>query len=498
MSGELIIACAKGLFIGHQAGSRQTRTPWLRAFCHALETAIKLLIVVAGYVLAWTISSYCTIAPGVSSVSFAGAVTVVLVMLMGVRWLPVGLGVLIALGLQTDPLSSAWPSVADSLQHIVIYGLTGLYLRSLETRPAPAKHSVLTTTTKSTAVIFSASVASTILMFATGTHPTVSTDNMQPLLLSFWAGELSGLLIGVPLIMLARTAVLDAVASDAKSVPSMLKQGAGLGVLLYVLFGLGIALLAAFLPSVFESRPQIGIVLLVPVLLAGLSHGKPVALLVMATSGATYLTMGVSLEADLGQAIEMQILLVVATTGALLAGAAHTDRLREWTHANVDVLTGLPNRRLLGDRIQQMWIRSQRIRNRLAILYIDLDQFKKVNDSLGHDAGDLLLVRTAKRIQGCVRASDTVARLAGDEFIVMLVDVDGAPGVHRVADEIVSALSEPFRVGDQQVSVSASVGIAISPDDGDHPEILLRHADAALYEAKREGRNGFRRYNGIR
>ncbi len=496
MSGELIMACAKGLFLGHQAGSRQTRTPWLRAFRHALETAIKLLIVVAGYVLAWTISSHFTMTPGVSSVSFAGAVTVVVVMLMGARWLPVGFGILTALGLQTDPLSSAWPSVAGSLQHIVIYGLTGLYLRSLETRPA--KHSALTTTTKSIAVMSSASVASTILIVTTGIPPTDPTDSMQPLVLPFWAGELLGLLIGVPLTILARRAVLDAVAPDAKSVPSMLKQGAVLGVLLYVLFGVGIASLAAFLPSAFESRPQIGTLLLVPVLLAGLSHGKPAALLVMATSGATYLTIGASLEADLGQAIEMQILLVVATTGALLAGAAHTDRLREWTHANIDVLTGLPNRRLLGDRIQQMWIRSKRTRNRLAILYIDLDQFKEVNDSLGHDAGDLLLVRTAKCMQDCVRASDTVARLAGDEFIVMLVDVDGAPGVHRVADEIVRALAEPFRVGDQQVSVSASLGIAISPDDGDDPEILLRHADTALYEAKREGRNGSRRYNGIR
>ncbi len=159
--------------------------------------------------------------------------------------------------------------------------------------------------------------------------------------------------------------------------------------------------------------------------------------------------------------------------------------------AYYDALTGLPNRSLFRDRLQQAMKRSARDRLPLALLFIDLDRFKAVNDSLGHIAGDRLLVEAGRRISACVRDSDTVARLGGDEFTVILAGLQLPEGVVRVAGELVAALAMPFELGPETVHVSASIGIALHPDDGDDLEGLIEAADRAMYDAKTRGRNGY-------
>jgi diguanylate cyclase (GGDEF)-like protein/PAS domain S-box-containing protein len=178
---------------------------------------------------------------------------------------------------------------------------------------------------------------------------------------------------------------------------------------------------------------------------------------------------------------------------ALLSDITEKKRSDEiiWEHANYDPLTHLPNRRLFRDRLQQEIKKTQRAGLSLALLFIDLDRFKEVNDTLGHNIGDLLLVEAARRIRGCVRDSDTVARLGGDEFTVILPQLNDTAHVEQVAEAIVRTLARPFKLGEEMAYVSASVGITIYPADAVEVEDLLKNADQAMYVAKNQGRNGF-------
>lgn len=162
-----------------------------------------------------------------------------------------------------------------------------------------------------------------------------------------------------------------------------------------------------------------------------------------------------------------------------------------WRQANFDALTGLPNRSMFHDRLEQVIKKAHRHQERAALLFLDLDFFKEVNDTLGHAMGDKLLQEAARRVRNCVRESDTVARLGGDEFTVILDEVNAASPVERVASDILRALAEPFQLGLEQVYVSASIGITFYPEDGTEIDTLLKNADQAMYAAKAQGRNRF-------
>jgi diguanylate cyclase (GGDEF)-like protein len=156
-----------------------------------------------------------------------------------------------------------------------------------------------------------------------------------------------------------------------------------------------------------------------------------------------------------------------------------------------DTLTGLPNRRMFRDRLEQEIKKSKRDEQQLAILFMDLDHFKEVNDTLGHDCGDLLLVQAGRRIAACVRESDTVARMGGDEFTVILTDLVNTSHLGGILQKILQALAEVFQLGSEQVFVTASIGITMYPLDGTEVEDLFKNADQALYVAKGAGRNRF-------
>jgi diguanylate cyclase (GGDEF)-like protein/PAS domain S-box-containing protein len=162
-----------------------------------------------------------------------------------------------------------------------------------------------------------------------------------------------------------------------------------------------------------------------------------------------------------------------------------------WEQANFDALTKLANRHMLQDRLQQEIKKSRRSNGQLALLIIDLDRFKEVNDTLGHDMGDVLLVEASQRISACVRTSDTVARLGGDEFVIILSSLDELGCVERIARSLTSSLVQPFRLGEEEAYISASIGIAIFPNDANDLESLLKHADQAMYVSKNAGRNRF-------
>jgi diguanylate cyclase (GGDEF)-like protein len=164
--------------------------------------------------------------------------------------------------------------------------------------------------------------------------------------------------------------------------------------------------------------------------------------------------------------------------------------------AQHDGLTGLPNRNLLHDRIQRALVAAARNQTRVGILFIDLDRFKTINDSLGHQVGDRLLQAVAQRLLSCVREGDTVARQGGDEFVVVLPSLNDAEDAARVAQKIREQLPQSFVIEQQEFNVTPSIGICLYPDDGSDVETLKRHADTAMYQAKEGGRNTYRFFTG--
>ncbi|BCB25974.1 hypothetical protein SKTS_08600 [Sulfurimicrobium lacus] len=163
--------------------------------------------------------------------------------------------------------------------------------------------------------------------------------------------------------------------------------------------------------------------------------------------------------------------------------------------ATHDTLTGLPNRKLLLDRLGSAITLSIREQRHVGLLFLDLDNFKWVNDSLGHASGDKLLIAIGERLQGVIRTSDTVARLGGDEFVVLLMHPDSLNDVSHVAQKIIDAVAQPLDLNGTDFHVTTSMGICVFPNDGDNPETLLQHADTAMYAAKAAGRNQFRYFD---
>ena len=163
--------------------------------------------------------------------------------------------------------------------------------------------------------------------------------------------------------------------------------------------------------------------------------------------------------------------------------------------AHYDSLTRLPNRVLFLDRLEQAIFQAKRRETNIAILFIDLDYFKEVNDRFGHDVGDKLLVKLTSNMQKVLREEDTVARFGGDEFVGLLVGLQNTYSCIKIADKLLNTLSNKITIGSLKLQVSASIGIALYPDDNVDPEILIRHADQAMYEAKQDGKNRYKVFN---
>ena len=163
--------------------------------------------------------------------------------------------------------------------------------------------------------------------------------------------------------------------------------------------------------------------------------------------------------------------------------------------ANHDALTGLPNRNLLRDRLTQAVALAQRYKRPFSLNVIDLDNFKLINDSLGHDVGDRLLKIAAERIAACVQAGDTVARLGGDEFVLLVAEQEQEEGAYRAVQRVMATISQPFVIDQREFKITCSIGIASFPRDGEDADTLLRNADTAMYRAKDLGRNNFQLYS---
>jgi len=176
-------------------------------------------------------------------------------------------------------------------------------------------------------------------------------------------------------------------------------------------------------------------------------------------------------------------------TGALGVNRNISDRIKETERlehlAHYDHLTRIPNRYLLLDRVEHLIAQSERIKSNFALLYIDLDKFKTINDSKGHAFGDQVLIETALRLKQSIRNSDTVARIGGDEFVLLLENISNKNDVSVMTETIAKALSKEFIINDEKFEISCSIGVAIYPDDGTTTDTLLTTADVAMYKAKK-------------
>lgn len=192
----------------------------------------------------------------------------------------------------------------------------------------------------------------------------------------------------------------------------------------------------------------------------------------------------------------LALLIGVAVSGLVVRFVRQASATNEYL-ATHDSLTKLPNRALLLDRLEHELVRSKRQLGLTGVLFIDLDHFKDVNDSLGHAAGDLLLIKVVERMSQGLRESDTLARLAGDEFVLILADAKVAKDIESTAAKLVERVSAPFDIDGEQVNIGASVGVAVHPHHGDTAEVLLHNADLAMYGAKERGRNCWHLYDRI-
>ena len=234
--------------------------------------------------------------------------------------------------------------------------------------------------------------------------------------------------------------------------------------------------------------------------MAPASHARLMAAIAQARPDDPPLDMELELITAKGRTVWVQsVLTLVWAEGKQVKRLAMVQDITErrnaanaiWQQAHFDPLTGLPNRRMLRDRLEQEIRKSRRDHQQLAILFIDLDHFKEVNDTLGHDYGDLLLVEASRRIRACVRETDTVARMGGDEFTVLLTELGSTSQLERVLQKLLDALAAVFQLREEQVFVSGSIGVTLYPVDGTDIENLYKNADQAMYAAKTAGRNRF-------
>lgn len=204
-----------------------------------------------------------------------------------------------------------------------------------------------------------------------------------------------------------------------------------------------------------------------------------------------------SYESSIGilYATAVSLLFVIISMVLLIKAYLHNQKIQHL--AEHDKLTSLPNRLLLEDRMKQALALTKRNNKKFAVIYVDIDHFKTINDTLGHDAGDVLLKETARRMISCIRETDTVSRIGGDEFLILLYDIESKESALFIAENILNKINQEVSFSGQVLKTSASIGIAIYPEDGETIDILEKNADIAMYMAKKSGRNKVRLYAGV-
>lgn len=441
------------------------------------------------YWLAWKASAVFEVQPNVSALYLSAGLTTAVGMIGGWRHLPAAfLAICVVRQFDMPGPLLAGIDWGGALRQVLVYGGTGVLLRRrwlampVRLTLADALHFVL--------LAFAATSVSAAATLFIPPFDRLPASELGAVFLSLWGGDFAGLLLALPAIVLGWNTLLrrdadQAQRNDNSTAPRHgLRSSSGL---------LGLALcvsaLTLLLPQITHSAAKLGILVLFPVLLAGLIRGVLMGYLVAALVCAIQILAGRLLGLPIEGVLDLQLVLAMSAATALLTGAAHDDKHFEWQHANFDLLTGLANRHRFQDQLERELLRASRTKQPMALMYLDLDGFKAVNDCLGHHTGDALLQQVATRLRECVRETDTVARLGGDEFAIILPDLKALSIIDRIGHKLLDRLQQAYDLADGTAHISASIGVALWPRDGRTPTELIHHADRAMYEAKRLGRN---------
>lgn len=452
----------------------------------------RYLLIFFAYQLAWHASALFEVHPFVSALYLGCGITFAVGLFYGWRYLPaVYLATVFAYYSSFSDSTDHLLNWAGALRQTLIYGVAGLTLRPLW-KPESFRLSL------PVAIRFLATalVASLLSAFAAMQMPPfhhLSFDERQAIFFSFWGGDFAGSMILVPmLIRLYESAIRQkGTIGLVDSLILWLKWHLRQDLLWFGLLGVAVASLAMLIPAWLGSEASLEMLALLPVLLAGLCRGAYMGFIVALLVSLVEIFVRPAIGLQSGLAVDVQLLIAMNVALALLAGAAHDDRQHEWNYANFDALTGLANHRQFIDRLQYEIARCERSGQRFGVLYLDLDGFKAVNDSLGHQAGDELLREIALRLKGGVRKTDVVARLSGDEFAILLPDAGEWETVERVAQSLLDRIEDPVETTQGSARVSASMGIVFFPTSGENVMSLMQAADRAMYKAKAEGKNRF-------
>ena len=472
---------------------RQAPTSGEQGERHRIRTAIvRSVSVVATFFLAWEASALFEVRPNVSALYFVGGITFSVAVLYGWRYLlPAFLALVLIQAYDVPDAALSEFNWLSPLRQTLVYGVAGLSMRSLwlnESFRLSLPIAIRFLLTAFAASLLSAGVTLQIAPF-----DTLPPSAISEVFFSFWGGDFAGVMVTVPSVLMLHHVFTRSRRDTGTSWRTIVSEHVRLGDALW-LSGIGVVvtLLAILTPHLLGSDVRIDVLILLPVLLAALWRGAlagfAVALQVCLLEVYVRPFLGLSSVIT----TDLQMLIVMNAAVALLAGAAHDDKQVEWHRANFDALSGLANRSCFEDRLNVEFKRSQRNHRPFALLYLDLDGFKAINDSLGHRTGDDLLRQTAERLSSAVRETDTVARLGGDEFAIILSEAGEDPQVvERLAHSLVNAVASPYHFGAQTARVSASIGIAYCPKDGASPVELMHAADQAMYAAKAQGKNRF-------
>lgn len=440
------------------------------------------------YWLAWKAAAVFEVQPHVSALYLSAGLSTAVGMIGGWRYLPAAF-LAICVVRQLDMPGPLLEGIdwGGALRQVLVYGGTGVLLRR-RWLAMPARMT-LTDALHFVLLAFAATIVSATATLFIPPFDRLPASELGAVFLSFWGGDFAGLLLGLPAIVLGWNPLHRRTARARRGdAPTALLHGirsnAGL-----IGLALGVSLLTLLLPQLTHSEAKLGILVLFPVLLAGLMRGALMGYLVAALVCAIQILAGRLLGLPVDDVLDLQLVLAMSAATALLAGAAHDDKHFEWQNANFDLLTRLANRHRFQDQFAHELHRAGRSGLPLALMYIDLDGFKAVNDRLGHQAGDMLLQQVAGRLRECVRETDTVARLGGDEFAIILPDLKELGIVERIGQKLLERLQQAFELDGHAAHISASIGVALWPRDGRTPTELVHHADRAMYEAKRLGRN---------
>lgn len=459
-----------------------------------LVLMVALLLVPSTYWLAWKTSALFEVHANVSALYFSAGLTVAIALLWGWIFLPLVLLALVLLQRFTFPeFALADIYWLGLLRQVAVYGIAGLFLRRLW--PVDPFRLSLPLAMRFLLVALVASLVSAALAILIPPFDSLPVNVRQEVFLSFWGGDFAGVMITVPLIIILR-ALAQLRFLPLRDFPGVVQKivPGDPGNLWLVVAAIAVTLFAAGLPALMSSPARVDMLTLLPVLIAGLTRGALTAFATALLVTCVLVFAPPLLGWPIRPSVELQLLIVMNAAVALLAGAAHDDKQHEWQRANFDMLTNLANRHRFEDRLTYELARATRSGGKFALMYIDLDGFKEVNDSLGHRVGDLLLTQVATRLSGSVRATDTVARLGGDEFAIILAGLEDDAMIEELGITLLRSIHSPYVLCDDVVKVSASVGVSSFPHDGMTPVALMHAADQAMYAAKAAGKNRLVRF----